>query len=46
MLIGLTNILVTFQNIIDYTLQPYLDRFIFYYINDILIYLKILEEYK
>ena len=42
----LTNILATFQAIINYILQEYLDIFIIIYLDNILIYLKILKNYK
>ena len=43
---GLTNALATFQAIINYILQEYLDVFIITYLDNILIYSKILENYK
>ena len=45
-LFGLTNVLATFQAAIDYAIRYYLDKFVVYYLNDILIYSEILEEYK
>jgi len=35
-----------FQNMIDDILREFKDKFVFIYIDDILIYLKNLEEYK
>jgi hypothetical protein len=46
MLFRLTNILVSFQAIINHVLREYLDVFIVIYLDNILIYSKILEEYK
>ena len=43
---GLTNAPATFQSMIDHTLRPFLDEFVFVYIDDILIYSKTLEEHK
>jgi RNase H-like domain found in reverse transcriptase/Reverse transcriptase (RNA-dependent DNA polymerase)/Integrase zinc binding domain/Chromo (CHRromatin Organisation MOdifier) domain len=43
---GLTNAPATFQSMIDHTLRPYLDRFAFVYLDDILIYSKTLEEHR
>lgn len=43
---GLTNAPATFQSMIDHTLRPFLDKFAFVYIDDILIYSKTLEEHK
>ena len=43
---GLTNVLATFQAAIDYAIRHCLDKFVVYYLDDILIYSKILEEYK
>ena len=42
---GLTNIPITFQLLIDYTIRPFLDKFIVYYLDDILIFSKTLAEY-
>jgi len=41
----LTNIPVIFQSLIDYIIRPFLDKFIVYYLNDILIFSKTLAEY-
>ena len=43
---GLTNVLATFQAAIDYVIRHCLDRFAVCYLDDILIYSKILEEHK
>lgn len=43
---GLTNAPATFQSMIDHTLRPYLDRFAFVYLDDILIYSKTLKEHR
>jgi hypothetical protein len=43
---GLTNIPATFQSVVDYTIQPFLDKFIVYYLDNILIFLKILKEHR
>ena len=45
MLFGLTNILATFQELINYVLRRYLDLTVIIYLDDILIYLKTFEEY-
>ena len=37
---GLTNSLTTFIKLMNGVFKPYLDRFVFVYINDILIYKK------
>ena len=42
---GLTNAPATFQNIINSVFKEYLDEFIVIYLDDILVYLNILEEY-
>ncbi len=42
----LINALATFQKIVDYTIRPFLDKFAVYYLDDILIFSKILEEYR
>ena len=42
----LTNALATFQATIDHTIRHCLDKFAIYYLNDILIYSRILEEHK
>ena len=42
---GLTNVPVIFQSLIDYTIRPFLDKFVVYYLNDILIFSKTLAEY-
>ena len=43
---GLTNAPATFQSMIDDVLREFKDKFVFVYIDDILIYLKTLKEYK
>ena len=43
---GLTNALVTFQSLIDYTIRPFLDKFAVYYLDDILIFSKTLAEHR
>ena len=43
---GLTNVPTTFQLLIDYTIQPFLDKFVVYYLDDILIFSKTLAEYQ
>jgi hypothetical protein len=42
----LTNTPASFQNLINNTLRQYLDDFCTAYLDDILIYNKILKEYK
>ena len=42
---GLTNIPATFQTIINYILRSF-DKFVVVYLDDILIFLPTLEEYK
>ncbi len=41
----LTNALTTYQEIINDALRQYLNRFVIAYLNDIIIYLNILEEH-
>jgi hypothetical protein len=41
----LTNVPATFQWVIDYIIQPFLNKFVVYYIDNILIFSKILEEH-
>ena len=43
---SLTNAPATFQSIINYILRPFINRFIFIYLDDILIYSESLKEYK
>ena len=43
---GLTNAPTTFQLVVDHAIQPFLDRFIVYYLDNILIFSKTLEEYR
>ncbi len=45
MLFELTNVLITCQKIINNILRQYLNQFVIIYLNDIIIYLKILKEY-
>ncbi len=42
---GLTNISTTCQEIINDALQQHLDQFVIAYLDDIIIYLKILKEH-
>jgi len=42
----LTNVPITFQAVIDYTIRPFLDKFAVYYLDDILIFSKIPIEHK
>jgi hypothetical protein len=42
---GLTNALATFQVYINNILRKYLDVFVVVYLDDILIYLKIYDDY-
>ncbi len=42
----LTNALATFQKVVNYTIRLFLDKFAVYYLDDILIFSKTLEEYK
>lgn len=46
MLFGLTNALVIFMDLMNRVFQEYLDKFIIIFINDILIYLRSLEEHE
>ena len=41
----LTNISTTYQEIINNILRQHLNRFVIIYLNDIMIYLKILKEH-
>jgi len=41
----LTNVLTMCQKMINDVLRQYLDRFVITYLNDIIIYLKILKEH-
>jgi len=43
---GLTNVPATFQSVVNYTIRPFLDKFIVYYLDDILIFSKIPTEHK
>ncbi len=45
MLFELTNVLTTYQKIINDILRQYLDQFVIIYLNNIIIYLKILKEH-
>jgi hypothetical protein len=42
---GLTNMPATFQSVVDHAIQPFLDKFVVYYLDNILIFSKILEEH-
>ena len=42
---GLTNAPVTFQSVVNYAIRPFLDKFVVYYLDNILIFSKILSEY-
>jgi hypothetical protein len=42
---GLTNALATCQEMINNTLRQYLNRFVIAYLNDIIIYSKILKKH-
>jgi len=46
MFFSLPNALATFKSIANYILRPFINRFIFMYLNNVLIYLKTLGEYK
>ena len=46
MLFGLTNAPATFQIIINHVLKEYLDQFVITYLDNILVYSEILEEYR
>ncbi len=41
----LTNVLTTYQEIINNILRQYLNQFVIIYLNDIIIYSKILKEH-
>ena len=43
---GLTNALPEFMNLMNLVFQPYLDRFIIVFIDDILVYSGSLEEHS
>jgi hypothetical protein len=43
---GLTNVPATFQLVVDYTIQLFLNKFAVCYLDNILIFLKILEEHR
>ena len=45
MLFELTNVLTTYQEIINDILRQYLNQFVIIYLNDIIIYLKTLKEH-
>ena len=44
--IRLTNILASFQRIINKVLKEYIDNFIIAYFNDLFIYLETIKKYK
>ncbi len=43
---SLTNILATFQALVNYVIQLFLDILAVYYLNNILIYSRTLKEHK
>jgi len=43
---GLTNVPTTFQSVVNYTIRPFLDKFVVYYPDNILIFSKIPIEHK
>lgn len=43
---GLTNALVAFMDLMNRVYKPFLDKFVIVFINDILVYFKISEDYK
>ena len=43
---GLTNVPTIFQSVVDYAIRLFLNKFTVYYLDNILIFSKILEEYK
>ena len=45
MLFKFTNVLTMYQKIINNILRQYLNRFVITYLNNIIIYLKILKKY-
>ncbi len=45
MLFELINVLTTYQKIINNVLRQYLNQFVIIYLNDIIIYLKILKKH-
>jgi hypothetical protein len=42
---GLTNAPATFQAVVNYAIQPFLNKFVVYYLDNIFIFLKTLEEH-
>ncbi len=42
----LTNALATFQKVVNHIIQPFLDKFIVYYLDNILIFSKTLKEHQ
>ena len=42
---GLTNVPATFQLVVNHAIRPFLDKFVVYYLDNILIFSKILSEY-
>jgi hypothetical protein len=43
---GLTNVPITFQSVVNYTIRPFLDKFTVYYLDNILIFSRIPTEHK
>ena len=43
---GLTNALATFMTLINKVFQPYLDKFVIVFIDDILVYLRNRKEHE
>ena len=46
MLFGLTNSPIAFMDLMNWVFQPYLDRFVIVFIDDILVYSSSLEEHS
>lgn len=46
MLFGLTNALTTLMDLMNRVFQPFLDRFVIVFIDDILVYYKTMEEHE
>ena len=43
---GLTNTPVTFQSVVDYAIYPFLNKFVVYYLDNILIFSNTLKKHK